>query len=312
MHKLIGNYQKIQNIWLLYIFFLAGFTNVLSQDLEPRFLSSVPIGTNFSGVVYGFSSGDILLNLQEVENLNANLNTMAGFYGKSLKIFNKPAKLDASIPYSFGNLKAFLYDKDTTVNKNGLGDLSARISMILIGEKPLTPKEFAERDPSKFKLGAAFKVRAPVGTYDETKLINFGTNRWGFQFKIAGSYNITEKFIVEAHIGSWFFTENTDFYNGSSLKQEPLLSTQLHLAYIFGPKLWMSASIGQIAWGETIIDDVAQNNHQENSKYAFTASYKIGKQSSLNTSLTNGLYTSRGANFSTVLVAYTLIWFDKK
>ncbi|GAB1308132.1 hypothetical protein KH5_08150 [Urechidicola sp. KH5] len=297
---------------ILYFAFFIYVTKVFTQDLEPRFLSSAPLGTNFSGLVYGFSSGDILLNSQEVENLNTKLNTVAGFYGRSFKILNKPAKIDTSIPYSFGNLQAFIYEKDTSVYKNGLGDLSARLSMILVGEKALTKREFAIREPAKFKLGAALKIRAPIGTYDETKLINFGANRWSFQFKIASSYNISQKIILEAHIGSWFFTNNKNFNNGSTLKQEPLLSAQLHFAYIFNPKLWMSASIGQIAWGETIIDDVAQNNHQENSKYALTASYKIGKQSSLNTSLTNGLYTSRGANFSTFLVSYSLIWFDRK
>ena len=54
-----------------------------SQDLEPRFLSSVPLKTNFSGLVYGYSHGDILLNAQEIEGLNAKLNSVAVFYGST-------------------------------------------------------------------------------------------------------------------------------------------------------------------------------------------------------------------------------------
>ena len=164
----------------------------------------------------------------------------------------------------------------------------------------------------KFKLGAAFKIKAPLGRYDETKLINLGANRWGFQFKVASSYAITKRVILELHIDSWFFTENTSFFNDQTLKQKPLLSTQLHLAYVFGPKFWASASIGQVAWGETTINDIPQKNNQDNSKYSLTASFKVAKKSSLKASITNGLYTGRGADFTTALIGYTFLWFDKK
>ena len=286
--------------------------SIYAQDLEPRFLSSVPTSTNFTGIVYGYSSGDILLNAQEIEGLKASLNTLAAFYGRSFKLFNKPGKFDVVVPYSFGNLNALVSGVDSTVNKNGFGDISFRVSMILVGDRALSLKEFAKREKKKFKLGTAFKIKAPLGRYDETKLINLGANRWGFQLKVASSYAITKRIILELHIDSWFFTENTSFFNGNTLKQKPLLSTQLHVAYIFGPKFWASASVGQVAWGETSLNGVAQDNNQENSKYSLTTSYKIGKKSSLKASVTNGLYTGGGADFTTALLGYTFVWFDKK
>jgi len=297
-------YSKIVFFFLFSLFAKA-------QDLEPRFLSSVPNHTNFVGLVYGYSSGDILLNALEIEGLNAKLNTVAGFYGRSFKLFNKPGKFDVVVPYTFGNLNALVSNVDTTVYKNGFGDISFRISMVLIGDKALDLKDFAKREKTKFKLGTAFKIKAPLGSYDETKLINLGANRWGFQFKAAGSYALTKKIILELHIDSWFFTKNTSFFNGNTLKQKPLLSTQLHLAYVFGPKFWASVSVGQVAWGETSLNGVAQENNQENSKYSLTTSYKIGNQSSLKASITNGLYTGRGADFTTALIGYSFVWFDK-
>ena len=90
-----------------------------------------------------------------------------------------------------------------------------------------------------------------------------------------------------------------------------MLTLQLHLAYIFGPKFWASASIGQVAWGETTIDSVAQNNNLNNSKYGLVASYKPSKTGSLKFSITNGLYTGRGADFTTALLGYTFVWLDK-
>ena len=161
------------------------------------------------------------------------------------------------------------------------------------------------------KLGASFKIKAPLGKYDETKIINLGANRWGFQLKTAASYRIVKKIILELHLDSWLFTENSSFNNGNTLTQKPLFTTQLHMAYLFNPKFWVSGSIGQVAYGETSINGVEQENNQENSRYGFTASYKLNKLGSLKFSLTNGLYTASGANFTTALIGYSFVWFDK-
>lgn len=295
--------------------FLVAFFFIISikaQDLEPRFLSSVPTGTNFAGLVYGYSSGGILLNALEIENLNAKLNSITPVYGRSFKLFNKSAKFDVVAPYSFGKLNALVSNVDTSAYRNGFMDPSFRISMILVGDKPLSVQEFAKRERKKFKFGTAFKIKPPLGKYDNTKLINLGANRWGFQLKLASSYWLTKKLILELHVDSWFFTANTSFNNGNTLKQKPLFNAQLHVAYLFGPKFWASASIGQVAFGETSINGIEQNNNQKNSRYGFTASYKVAKRSSLKFALTNGLYTASGADFTTALFGYTFLWFDKK
>lgn len=298
-------------IYIISLLTLLISSTVNSQDLEPRFLSSVPLKTNFTGIVYGYSSGDILLNSQEIEGLNAKLNSIAVYYGQSIKILNKPAKFDVVLPYAFGKLNALVSQVDTTVYKNGFVDPTFRVSVILIGDKALNLKEFAKRDIKKFKFGTAFKVKAPLGSYDDTKLINLGANRWAFQLKAAASYQLSKKLILELHIDSWFFTENSSFNNGNKLTQKPLLTTQLHLAYLFNPKFWVSGSIGQVALGETSINDIEQDNNQKNSRYGFTASHKIGKLGSLKFTLTNGLYTGSGANFTTALLGYSFVWFGK-
>ncbi len=314
MIKSILNFYRSlikKRVVLVLLFFCLINISTQAQDLEPRFLSSVPLKTNFSGLVYGYSYGDILLNSQEIEGLNAKLNSLVVYYGRSFKVFNKPAKVDVAIPYAFGKLNALVSQVDTTAYKNGFLDPTLRISIIFVGEKALNLNEFSKRELKKFKLGASFKIKAPLGRYDETKLINLGANRWAFQIKTAASYQPTNKILFELHIDSWFFTENTSFNNGNSLTQNPLLSTQLHMAYLFNPKFWMSASIGQVALGETSINGVEQDNNQDNSRYGLTASYKINKLGSLKLSITNALYTGSGANFTTGLLGYSFVWFDK-
>jgi len=299
------------------LFFLFGLilfcasNKIQAQDLEPRFLSSMPLKANFAGLAYNYSFGDILLNAQQIENLNARLNTVAAYYGHSFKLFNKLAKVDALVPYSSGTFNALVEKIDTTAYRNGLNDPTIKLSIILIGEQPLNPHEFAKRERKKFKMGAAFKVKPPLGQYDDSKIINLGANRWGFQFKAASSYQFSKKIVIEVQIDSWFFTENTSYYNGNTLAQKPLLSAQLHMAYIFNPRLWVSGSIGQVAIGETSINGIEQDNNQDSSKFGLTASYKLKKTGSIKLIATKGLYTSLGTNFRTILIGYSFLWFDK-
>lgn len=297
---------------ILFIAFII-CSNLYSQDLEPRFLSSVPIKTNIAALVYGYSTGNILLdNSLPISGLNADMHSAAFVYVRSLKLFNKLAKFDATLPYSTAKFNAIVDSEDASTSRNGFGDPTFRLSMIFIGDQPLSPKEFMQRKISKFKLGAALKVRPPLGEYDSNKFINLGTNRWGFQIKTAAAYRLSKKLIVEGHISTWLFTENTSFYPDNSIKQEALLSTQLNIAYIFNSKAWISGAVGTVAKGKTSVNGIKQDNAQENSRFSGTFSYKLNKKSNLKIIATNGLSTNVGADFTSYLLAYSWIWFDKK
>ena len=115
--------------------------------------------------IFIFLIGNILLNSLEIENLTAKLSTVLAFYGRSFKLFDKPAKFDIVVPYSFGELNALLNKVDTTAQKYGFMDPTFRISMILVGDEALNIQNFASREIKKFKLGTSFKIRAPLGKY---------------------------------------------------------------------------------------------------------------------------------------------------
>ena len=283
-----------------------------SQELEPRFLSSMPVKTNIAALVYGYSTGNILLdNALPIEDLNSNLHTAAFIYVRSFKLFNRLAKIDATIPYSTAKFNAVLDAQDASTSRNGFGDPSFRLSMIFIGEDPLTPQEFVQREKSKFKFGAAFKIRAPLGEYDNDKFINLGTNRWGFQIKTAAAYRVSKRVILEGHISSWFFTKNKTFFPDKSVTQEPLISSQLNIAYIFSPKIWASIAFGAVANGKTAIDGIKKDNAQKNSRFGAVFSYKTSKKTNLKFIFTNGLSTNVGTDFNSYLIGYSWLCFSK-
>ena len=184
--------------------------------------------------------------------------------------------------------------------------------MILIGVKALTPGEFLKQESKKFKLGVVFRFKAPLGEYNPEKLINLGANRWAFKTGIAGSYTLLNKIVLEAHLNSWFFTENSDFFDGNTTKQEPLLETQLHITYIFKPGVWLAMSTGNTYGGKTEVNDVVNETTQKNSRYGFAFGYRINKNHGLKIAYSNGLTTRNGADFNTFALAYQFMWFDKK
>jgi len=303
-------FTKIYIVFLIIAFFTS--QSLKAQDLEPRSLSVMPTGGNFAVASYGYSKGNIMVdNSLPIENLEAKLNSFVFAYAHSFKLFNKLAKFDIVAPYSFGTFTGIVYDLDSSTSRTGFADPLARLSIVLLGAKPLKISEYANKIEKKFKLGVSFRLRAPLGQYDNTKLINIGANRWAFKTSIAGSYSFTKKIILEGKFSSWFFTENKEFWNGNTIEQKPLISAQLNLTYIFKPGVWAALSFGQSGQGETIVNGVEKDDLQQNSRMGVAFAYRIAKKHAVKIAVTSGVSTRYGANFTTILVAYQFMWFGK-
>ena len=286
--------------------------NIQAQDLEPRSLSAIPTGGNFAVASYGYSTGNILLdNSLPIEDLNSSLNNIVLAYGRSFKSFNHLSKFDVVLPYSFAKFEGEVNNLDSSTYRNGFGDALVRYSLVLVGGKPLNIKEFFAYEQKKFKLGVFARARLPIGNYDPTKLLNLGANRWSLKLGIGASYTFFKRLVVEGHANSWFFSENTEFFNGNSIKQKPLLSFQLHTTYVFKPGVWLAVSVGRSALGETVLNGVEKNDLQNNSRYGAAFAFKLNKKNALKFGITSGITTRYGANFTSILVAYQFMWFDK-
>lgn len=301
---------QVRIIVLLFIGFI--YSNLIAQDLEPRLLSAMPINGTILVASYSHSGGNILLDPSlPVEDLNANLNNFVIAYVRSFRLFNKLAKVDAIIPYSFGKYTAIVNNVDTEVIRNGFADPLFRLSVLLLGTKPLLPQDYITQTPDKFKLGVNFRIKIPLGSYNSDYALNVGTNRWSFQTGLGASYTFKKRFIIEGHANSWFFTENSNFFNGNTTQQKPLFGIQVHVAYVFKPGLWAAISTGKTFGGKLEINDVLQDIPQNNSRLGAAFAYKVGKHSGLKLAYTSGFSTRAGADFNTLIFGYNYIWFDK-
>lgn len=306
--------MQIKSVPIKLIVFIGFFLVVeaKAQDLEPRFLSAMPTGGNFAVASYGYSSGNILLdNSLPIKDLNAKINSIIVGYARSFKLFNRLAKFDVIIPFSFANFEGVVSNVDSATSRTGFGDPLFRISLVLVGGQAMGVSEFFKHEPKKFKLGVSFRIRPPLGQYDPTKLLNLGANRWAFKIAVAASYTIKKKLTFEGHLVSWFFTENKQFYNGNTKSQKPMIGAQLHISYVFKPGIWLAISGGTIGLGETTINGVEQDDLQRNSRFGAAFAYRINKYHVLKIAYTSGVSTRYGADFNTILLAYQFMWFDK-
>ena len=107
-------------------------TTVHSQDLEPGFMSALPIGSNIALVSAGFSQGNILLDKSiPVEDLEANMINIGLAYLRGFKLFNRLAKIDVVLPFANADFTGLAEGESKSANRRGLGDPKFRFSMIL-------------------------------------------------------------------------------------------------------------------------------------------------------------------------------------
>jgi hypothetical protein len=295
------------------LFCLFGMNLVTAQDLEPHSLSNIPIKGNFAVASYAYSEGNILIdNSLPIEGLNAGLNNFVFAYARTFKMFNRLAKFDMILPYSFGNFSGTVVGIDSSTYRNGFGDPAFRLSLVLIGAKPVSGAEFLKQEQKRFNLGISVRIKPPLGQYNSSKLINLGTNRWGTKFGVVGSYDLNKRWILEGQFNAWAFTQNNSFFNGNTIYQKPLITLQGSITHVFKPGVWLAVAYGISRLGETVVNDVEGSNPQNTSRFGSTFAYKLSRKSSLKFAFTSGVTARYGADFTTYVVAYQFMWFDKK
>lgn len=285
---------------------------VAAQDLEPRAYSASPVGTNFVGIGFARSSGSIAVDpTLPITNAKATLYSPALGIGRSFGIFGRQALFTATLPYAWGNASGQVGEQQGSVYRSGLADTRTRISINLRGSPAMTVAEFARRPPRHLILGTSLTMTSPSGQYDNTKLINVGTNRWSFKPEIGISYPI-KKVELDLYAAVWLFTENKSFYTGhSSRSQDPLPALQAHASYTLRRGLWAAIDATWYTGGASTVNGGAPSERQNNSRLGATFSYPFAKGHSFKFSYSSGVTGNVGSKFNTVSGGWQYVWFDR-
>lgn len=282
-----------------------------TQELEPRAYSPSPVGTNYFGIVYAYSSGDILLDPSlPLQNVEAKIHTVVPGFSRTFNLLGQTASFAALVPQVFGNVKGDIGETSREVDRVGLGDIRLRFAANVIGGRALTREEFRSQRPDTV-AGASIVVVAPTGEYNSERLVNIGSNRWAFKPEIGVSHIIGNWF-TEASAGLWVFRDNHKFFGDVPKSQDPIGTFQLHGGYTFAPGLWMAVNGTFYTGGRNTVGGVEQDDRQENSRYGCTLSVPLTDALALKASFSKGFATRVGGDFSTFSAGLQYRWFDEE
>lgn len=282
-------------------------TTIISQELEPRSLTNLPVGTNFALVGYGFAQGNILLDpAVPIEDLEAKLNTVVAAYVRSFNFFGLAGKIDAVIPWASGDWDGYYTGIDTSRSVNGFGDARFRLSVNFMGSPALKKEEFAGFKPKNIS-GLSLQVFVPSGQYDPEKLINLGSNRWVFKPQWGYSHYY-KNWIFETYLSAWIFTKNTNFFSGNELSQKPMGAIKLHVIKSFPGRWWVAVDAGYALGGRTYINAEETDTRISTFRFGITLAVPLAQHHTLRLTGVTGVRLEQGSDYDGVGVAYQYRW----
>ncbi len=281
---------------------------LISQELDPNAYSTSPVGVNILALTNNLSSGDLSFDPTiPIEEAKATINTTALAYVRALNFLGRSSNLGVVLPYTLGNLEGRYLGELLMARRSGLRDPALRFAVNLYGAPAMNLKEFAGHR-RKTQVGVSLALAAPLGQYDPRKLVNIGANRWSFKPEVGLSQPLGRKWALEFYTGVWLFTDNKDFSGGRTRKQQSIGSAQLHLLHTFRPRLWAAFNANFYVGGRTTIDGTRNIDLQRNSRIGGTLSVPLNRRQSVKVSFNRGAYTTIGADFNTLAVAYQFLW----
>ncbi|MCU0833341.1 MAG: transporter [Chromatiaceae bacterium] len=278
-----------------------------AQDIEPRLYSNAPVGVNFLIAGYAYTEGALAFD-GSLPISDAQLRTSSGLlgYARVLDLWGKSGKLDLILPYSWLSGSAQFSGDELTRKVNGYGDPRLRLSVNLYGAPALTLDEF-KRYEQDLIIGASLQISAPWGQYDNTRVVNLGTNRWSFKPEI-GFSKALGPWTVELAAAVTLYTDNDDFLEGGTRSQDPIYSTQAHLVYGFRSGIWGSLDATYFTGGSTTINGEEKDDRQDNWRVGATLALPVDTHNSVKLYASSGVAARTGNNFDLIGIAWQVRW----
>jgi hypothetical protein len=191
----------------------------------------------------------------------------------------------------------------------GLADPAFRLAVNLHGAPALPAREFAGYQQDLI-FGASVQVTAPLGQYDETRLVNIGTNRWTIKGEV-GLSKAVRAWTLELTAAATVFTDNDDFFGGQKREQEPIYSSQGHVIYNLPRGRWASFDISWFTGGRTTIGGTRKNDLQKNWRLGGTYAVPVGAQDSIKLYASSGVSARTGNSFDLLGLAWQHRWLAR-
>ena len=286
---------------------VMGISVAYAQDIEPRAYSNAPVGVNFLIVGYAITEGAVPFDgALPIKNAQLKTSSPVLAYARVLDLWGVTGKFDAIVPYSMLSGTAELLGNSVERNIDGFADPKFRLSANLYGSPALTLKEFKDFEQDLI-VGVSLQVSVPVGQYDDTRVVNIGTNRWSFKPEI-GISKAMGPWSLELQAAATFFTDNKDFYGGNTRSQNPIFSLQGHVIYGFRSGIWGSFDATYFNGGRTTLNSVESNDLQQNWRLGGTVAFPLDIRNSVKIYVSSGLSARTDNNYDLLGVAWQYRW----
>ncbi len=310
---MVGRHLLVRRAYLLTgaaiaaLAYLLAVPAAMGQDLEPRQYSPAPVGVNFLINGYAYTQGGVAFDSSlPLSDPDLETNSAVLAFARSLDLWGYPGKIDVVAPYTWLSGTAKFEGDLVRRTVDGFGDPRIRLSMNLYGVPVLNLKDFASYRQDLI-VGAAIQVSVPWGQYDDTRLVNIGSNRWFIKPSIGVSKAIGP-WIFETTAEATFYTDNTNFFNGSTRSQEPMYSLQGHVIHGFRSGWWVALDATYFTGGSTEINDQAKQDLQRNWRLGGTLSIPINKRNSMKLFASDGVSARTGNSYTLAGIAWQYRW----
>lgn len=254
-------YPKIA-VFLLLFFFSGSAVNAAVNEVIPGDYEAPGIGINLATLYLAekkmsgpYAKGDKLTEEHVISRITAlKLTATVDIGGYT---FCPMAALPYSITKSEGESIAGMLGQKST----GFADVIVGATGWLINDKQKNQY-----------LAATFLFFAPTGEYDSRQLLNIGENRYKSTLNIGYVQKLSEDFILELSPELAVYGKNKNSL-GRTIEQRPSYALTTTLRYNQTPKLTLFGGFQQNYGGETLINDVAQNDMSKMQKATAGAYY---------------------------------------
>jgi len=295
---------------IVWISALALISSMVSaQELAPRAYWPSPNGINVFVVAFQKSTGDIVTDPSlPLTGVDSDIDYLQLSYQRTFSLAGRTATVQLSAPYSRGATTGLFGDELLSRDTSGLGDARVRLSYNLKGAPSMDAAGFgALRESPQTIVGASLLVQAPTGDYEADKVINVGTNRWSVKPAIGIIWPMHPTWLLEFELGAWFYGNNDKFL-GETRKQDPVLTSEIHLIKRIRRGFWASLDANFYVGGRTSVNGSEQANLQRNSRFGATVVYPFKGTHAIRSSFSTGVVSESGGDFEIFSLSYIYAW----
>lgn len=281
--------------------------SVDAQQLEPRTYANTPVGMNFLIAGYGYATGGVLSDPSvPLQNADIQIHEVVLAYARSLDVWGMSGKFDVIVPYAWTSGTAEFAGEFEESSTSGLGDPRLRFSVNFYGAPALALKEFRDYKQD-FIFGASLQITAPLGQYDNGRLLNIGTNRWTIKPEF-GISKAVGPLTLEFTAGASFYTDNDEFIGNRTMARDPLYSMQGHAICSLQSGIWFAVDGTYYTGGSTTVDGMKAGDRLSNSRAGLTVAVPVTRHYSLKLVASTGVSARTGGDFNELGVALQYRW----